>query len=222
MGRSPCHPCPACGVTLPVCAPVPLRLLGHFPGKDSPATPALGKFIPLMLFAALSGNLFAASEPESLAPDSSVGSHSAQDTARSAASERGGKALYLQAGTHCERGPWNAYICPDAIPSKAGAAGTLWHLAPQKSRVWQSRLPAGHWVTASSLHDLSVLGHGQGWAFNRRLLLLKKKWQKCHLPPQTHAGPSPHTPCIKIGMDPVPWGTSSIPAEGHGRRARPL
>lgn len=51
-----------------------------------------------MLFASLSGNLFAVSEPESLAPDSSVGSSGAQDTAYPAASQRGGKALYLQAG----------------------------------------------------------------------------------------------------------------------------
>lgn len=103
MGRSPCHPCPTCGVTLPVCAPVPLRLLGHFPAKDSPATLAFGKFIPLMLFASLSGNLQRLQRVnQSLLPDSSVGRSRAQDIAHPAAPQQGGKALYPQAGTYCD------------------------------------------------------------------------------------------------------------------------
>lgn len=125
---------PCLCVTLPLCTPVPLRLLGHLLSKDSPATPALGKFIPLVLFASLSGNLFAASEPESLGSDSSVGSSGAQDCEG--------------AGAQCaSRGPWDAHICSDTSPPKARTAGTLWHLEP-RSRVWQSpvcQLGAGPW-----------------------------------------------------------------------------
>lgn len=51
MGRSPCHARPVCSVAQPACTPVPRGLLGRFPAKDGPAALALGKFIPLALFA---------------------------------------------------------------------------------------------------------------------------------------------------------------------------
>lgn len=191
---------------LPMLFPSAHGFLGRFLAQNGPTVLALGKFIPLTLFASLPGNLFAASEPQSLGISPRPALGAAVPTGPLPAPvprNEGAQPCACRLGAYRGPAPGDAHVCPLMPfhpklvllpPWRPPAPCAPQHLAPPDQSA--CRLGTGSRLLPGVTH--------LGWDWDRDGLLIEGysalHWaQKCHLPPRLHAGLSPHAPLMVPG-----------------------